>query len=388
MASKMIDQSLRGGADTGHSEAGRDGRVLYVETVIIGGGQAGLATGYHLTKRGHECTILDANARVGDSWRQRWPSLRLYSAARLDRLPGMRFPAPAHSFPSAAEMADYLEEYAARFELPVHCGVVVDALECRGGRYLVSAGARRWEADNIVVATSSFRDPRVPAFAADLDPAITQLHSSEYRSPAQLRDGSVLVVGAAHSGADIAHEVAGSHATLLSGPSTGQLPFRCDGPLARHLMPHVLRLVATRVLTVRTPMGRKARAKIRKGGGLLLRYRSPELRAAGVERVLERTTRAVDGKPVLEGGRIVDAANVVWCTGFRNDYGWIRFPLPIGDDGFPEQERGAVKGCPGLYFAGLLFQDSFSSMLILGARRDSERVARQIAERSAATATA
>jgi putative flavoprotein involved in K+ transport len=298
----------------------------------------------------------------------------------------MRFPARGHAFPSAAEMADFLEAYAARFELPVHCGVAVDTLERRDGRYVVSAGPRRWEAANVVIATGSFRDPRVPAFAADLDPSILQLHSSGYRGPEQLRDGPVLVVGAAHSGADIAHEVAGTHATVLSGPSTGELPFRCDGPLARHLVPPVLRFVATRVLTVRTPIGRKARKKIRKGGGPLLRYRSPELRAAGVERTLEHTTGAVDGKPALESGRVVDAANVIWCTGFRNDYGWIRFPLPIGDDGFPEQERGAVKGCPGLYFAGLLFQDSFSSMLILGAPRDGDRVARQIATRSAAAA--
>jgi len=356
------------------------------ETLIIGGGQAGLAVGYHLTRRGRECAILDADVRVGDSWRRRWPSLRLYSPARLDALPGMRFPARAHAFPTAGEMAEYLEAYAARFELPVQCGVTVDRLERRDGRYVAGAGDRQWEADSVVIATGSFRDPRVPGFAADLDPAIVQLHSSEYRGPEQLRDGSVLVVGAAHSGADIAHEVAASHPTVLSGPSTGELPFRCDGPLARYLLPPVLRFVATRVLTVRTPIGRNARTKIRKGGGPLLRYRSPELEAAGVERTLERATGAIDGKPVLEGGRVVDAANVVWCTGFRNDYGWIRFPLPIGDDGFPEQERGAVKGCPGLYFAGLVFQDSFSSMLILGARRDGDRVARQIAARRTAAA--
>ena len=159
-------------------------------------------------------------------------------------------------------------------------------------------------------------------------------------------------------------------------------------PARRSLSPSSGLRSYPRPSAVRTPLGRKARAKIRKGGGPLLRYRSPELRAVGVERVLERTTGVVDGKPLLEGGRVVDAANVVWCTGFRNDYGWIRFPLPIGDDGFPRQERGAVKDCPGLYFAGLLFQDSFSSMLILGARRDGERVARQIAARSAPAAAA
>lgn len=355
-----------------------------IETVIIGGGQAGLATAYHLTRSGRECVVLDAGERVGDSWRRRWPTLRLYSAARLDGLPGMRFPAPAHTFPTAGEMGDYLESYAAHFELPVRCGVTVDALERHEGRYVVKAGARRWEADNVVVATGCFRDPRVPDFAADLDPAIRQLHSSEYRGPEQLRDGPVLVVGAAHSGADIAHELAATHATVLSGPSTGELPFRCDGPIARHLMPPVLRFVATRVLTVRTPMGRRARVKIRKGGGPLLRYRTPELRAAGVERVLERTAGVADGKPLLPDGRVLDVANVIWCTGFRNDYGWIRFPLPIGDDGYPEQQRGAVKGVPGLYFAGLLFQDSFSSMLVVGARRDGGRVARQIAAAAAA----
>ncbi|HWI07328.1 MAG TPA: FAD-dependent oxidoreductase [Solirubrobacteraceae bacterium] len=353
--------------------------VETIETVIIGCGQAGLATAYHLTRAGRDCVVLESAERIGDSWRRRWPSLRLYSAARLDGLPGMPFPAAPHTFPSAAEMADYLESYAEQFELPVRCGVSVDSLERRDGGYVVSAGDRRWEADNVVVATGCFRDPHVPAFAAQLDPAITQLHSSRYRGPEQLPDGPVLVVGAAHSGADIAHELAAHHPTVLCGPSTGELPFRCDGPLARHLMPHVLRVVATRVLTVRTPLGRKARTKIRKSGGPLLRYRSPELRAAGVERVLERMTGVVDGKPVLADGRVLDVAGIVWCTGFRNDYGWIRFPLPIGDDGFPEQTRGAVNGVPGLYFAGLLFQDSFSSMLILGARRDGGRVARQIA---------
>jgi putative flavoprotein involved in K+ transport len=352
----------------------------HFETVIVGGGQAGLAVGYHLTRRGHGCVILDANERVGDSWRKRWPSLRLYSPARTDALPGMPFPAPPSSFPSGHDMADYLEGYTHRFELPVRTGMAVDGLERNGDGYVVTAGERRFEADNVVVATGVFQhDHRViPAFAAELDPRIRQLHSADYRSPAQLQDGAVLVVGAAHSGGDIAYEVAGAgYPTLLSGRDTGQIPFDIEGRRARVLFP-VLRFVATRILTVRTPIGRKAKAKMRIHGGPLLRVKRADLEGVGVERVLERTVGVEEGKPVLANGQVVDVANVIWCTGFRNDYGWIRFPLPLDAEGFPEQERGVVPSSPGLYFAGLPFLDSFASMLIIGAGRDGRRVAKHI----------
>ncbi|MGH3058059.1 MAG: flavin-containing monooxygenase [Gaiellaceae bacterium] len=350
------------------------------ETVIVGGGQAGLAVGYHLTKRGHSCVILEGNDRIGDSWRKRWPTLRLYSPARAAALPGMRFPAPSHSFPSGRDMADYLEAYAHRFALPVRTGAAVDGLERNGDGYAVMAGERRFEADNAVVATGVFQHdhPVIPAFAAELDPMIRQLHSADYRSPAQLQEGPVLVVGAAHSGGDIAYEVArAGHRTLLSGRDTGQIPFDIEGRGARFLFP-LLRFVATRILTVSTPIGRKARATIRAHGGPLLRVKRTDLEAAGVERVLERTVGVEDGKPMLADGRVVDVSNVIWCTGFRNDYGWIRFPLPVDADGFPEQERGTVPSSPGLYFVGLPFLHSFASMLIIGAGRDGEKVAKHI----------
>ncbi len=352
----------------------------YFETVIVGGGQAGLAVGYHLTKRGRSCVILDANERIGDSWRKRWPSLRLYSPARADGLPGMPFPASPHSYPSGYEMADYLEAYAHRFALPVRTGVAVDGLDTTGDGYVVMAGERRFEADNVVVATGVFQhNHRVrPAFAAELDPRIRELHSADYRSPAQLQEGPVLVVGAAHSGGDIAYEVArAGHRTLLSGRDTGQIPFDIEGRLAPFLFP-LLRFVATRILTVSTPMGRKAKSAIRTHGGPLLRVKRADLEAVGVERVLERTVGVEDGKPVLADGRVVDVANVIWCTGFRNDYGWIRFSLPTDDEGFPEQERGAVPSSPGLYFVGLPFLHSFASMLIIGAGRDGKRIAKHI----------
>ena len=350
------------------------------ETVIVGGGQAGLAVGYHLARRGRSCVILDANDRIGDSWRKRWPSLRLYSPARADGLPGTRFPAPSSSFPTGSDMADYLEAYARELGLPVRTGTAVDGLERNGDGYVVMAGERRFEVDNVVVATGGFQHDRpvIPAFAGELDPRIRQLHSADYRSPAQLQEGPVLVVGAAHSGGDIAYEVAqAGYRTLLSGRDTGQIPFDIEGRKARFVFP-LLRFVATRILTVSTPIGRKARGKIRAHGGPLLRVKRDDLEAAGVERVLERTVGVEDGKPVLADGRVVDVANVIWCTGFRNDYGWIRFPLPIDAEGFPEQRRGAVPSSPGLYFVGLPFLHSFASMLIIGAGRDGKRVAKQI----------
>ena len=347
------------------------------ETVVIGGGQAGLAVGYHLQRQGRSFAILDRNERVGDGWRERWDSLRLYSPARRDGLPGMRFPAPSTSYPTANEMADYLEAYATQHQLPVHSGVGVDSLAKTDGRYVVSAGDGRFEADNVVVATGVFQKPHVPDFAGELDPAITQLHSNAYRNLSQLQDGPVLVVGASHSGSDIAFEAASTHEVVLSGKDTGQIPAPIESRRGR-LFFRGLFLVGTHVLTVDTPLGRKARPHIRHGGGPLLRYRRKNLRAAGVERVLARTVGVEDGLPVLDDGRVLEVRNVVWCTGFRPDYSWIRFPFALGEDGFPVQYRGVVSSAPGLYVVGLPFLHSFASMLIGGAGRDAERVVQHI----------
>jgi putative flavoprotein involved in K+ transport len=297
----------------------------------------------------------------------------------------MRFPAPRYSYPTGREMADYLEAYAERFELPVRSGVVVDGIEPDGEGYVVVAGDDRFAADNVVVATGVFRhdEPVIPDFATGLTPEIRQLHSADYRDPAQLRAGRVLVVGAAHSGGDIAYEVArAGYQTTLCGRDTGQVPFDIESRLAPVVFP-VLRFVATRVLTVSTPLGRKAKGKIRTHGGPLLRVKAADLAAAGVERVFDRAVGVEDGKPLLADGRALDVENVIWCTGFRNDYRLIRFPLPLDDEGFPVQERGAVPSAPGLYFVGMPFLNSFASMLILGAGRDAEGVAKHIASRSA-----
>jgi putative flavoprotein involved in K+ transport len=349
-----------------------------VETVVIGGGQAGLSIGYQLARRKLPFVILDAGERIGDSWRNRWDSLRLFTPARYDALAGMPFPASRHHFPTKDEMADYLEAYAARFELPVRTGVRVDGLSRNGSRFIVKSGRRRFEADNVVVAASSWQRPRVPRFAREMDSEIVQLHSADYRNPDQLQDGDLLLVGAGNSGAEIALDAAPGRRVWLSGREVGHIPFRIGSPAGRLLVPLVLRGVFHRVLTMRTPMGRKKRAEAMSHGLPLIRTRPSDLAARGIERV-PRIVGVRDGRPQLEDGRVLDVANVVWCTGFGPDLDWIDLPGVAHDD--PATERGIVADQPGLYFVGLLFLYSVSSSMVHGLARDAAHVAKHIARR-------
>jgi putative flavoprotein involved in K+ transport len=354
----------------------------YIETAIIGAGQAGLSTAYHLQRLGRPCLILDANSHVGDNWRAQWDSLKLYSPAALDGLPGLPFPGPKWSYPTKDEVAAYLTAYARRFALPVRTLSRVERLEAADGKYVLWLGDDRIVADNVVVATGTFgRTPSIPDFALDLDPAIRQLHSSEYRRPEQLKPGSVLVVGASHSGTDVAFEVAATHPTILAGRDPGQMPVRLDHWTARLFFP-VFLFIGKHVLTRRTPMGRKAMEEIRFHGGPMLRVKRSDLRDRGVERVLDRVTGVQEGRPVLADGRVLDVTNVVWCTGFRQVFDWIDLPI-IAADGWPQEMRGVVPAAPGLFFCGLSFQYAFSSMLLPGVGRDAAYVAKQIDSRVA-----
>ena len=358
----------------------------HVDTLIIGAGQTGLAAGYHLARRDMPFLIVDANDRIGDQWRRRYDSLRLFSPARWDGLPGRAFPAPGWSSPTGRQMADHLESYAAWFGLPVQTGVRVDRLSPAGDGtddFVAVAGDRRIRARQVIVATGAFTVPKIPEIAGRLDPAIRQLHSSEYRNPSQLADGPVLVVGLGHSGADIAYEVARTHRTVVSGKPHGELPIRVlDTWRARLFLP-LLAFVEQYVLTIRTPIGRKAAAESRILPAPLLRVRRAELDQAGVERHESRVASVRDGKPVLEDGTVLDVATIIWCTGSRPDFGWIE-PSVAGPDGWPVEQRG-VSPVQGLYFLGMPFQYGLTSMLIDGADRDAMYVVARIAERVAAT---
>jgi putative flavoprotein involved in K+ transport len=351
-----------------------------IDTVVIGGGQAGLAAGYYLARQKGDFVILDAHERVGDSWRKRWDSLRLFTPASLNRLPGMPFPAPGEYFPTKDEMADYLEAYATRFELPIQFGVKVDELARDGDSYVITAGERRWKADHVVVATGAYSTPWMPAFAGELDPGITQLHSVAYRNPSQLRNGAVLIAGAGNSGAEIALDLAPSHHIWLAGRDTGHLP-GTFGSFAYHVGGNLFLAVAKR-LTIDTLLGRRLVTKARAftGGHPLVRVRPKELAEAGVQRV-PRVVAVRDGQPVLEDGRVLEVGNVLWATGFRRDFRWILLPV-FDAQGEPIHHRGVVEGELGLYFIGLPFQSSLVSSQIAGTGADANYIVKQIASRA------
>ena len=352
-----------------------------VDVVVIGGGQAGLSVGYHLMKRGMRFVILDGSARIGDTWRKRWDSLRLFTPAWLDSLDGLPFPAPADYFPTKDEMGDYLELYAKHFELPVRSQVEVESVSRKNDRYLVETSQRDYDAAHVVVAMANYQRPRVPPFAKELRGDVVQIHSRDYKNPAAFREGGVLIAGAGNSGAEIAKELARrGHHVFMAGRATGQVPFRIDGFWARFVLWRLmLRIFFHRIMTVRTPMGRKMRAKVLHHGGPLIRVKAAELLALGVER-LPRVAGVRDGLPVLDDGRVLDVANVVWCTGFDRGHGFIELPI-FDESGEPRHDGGVVLDEPGFYFVGMHFQYAMSSTMIHGVGRDAARIAGIIAKR-------
>jgi putative flavoprotein involved in K+ transport len=353
------------------------------DVIVIGGGQAGLSVGYHLARAGLRFVILDANEQIGDSWRKRWDSLRLFTPARYDGLDGMPFPAACNYFPTKDEMANYLDAYAKHFKLPVRSNTRVERLFKRGGRYIARAGAKEFEAKHVVVAMAKYQQPEIPDFASELSREITQLHSMDYHNPQQLKRGGVLLVGAGNSGADLALEIArAGHTLWMSGPDTGQVPFRPEKFLGRNLFaPLVIGFMFHHVLTVNTPMGRKARVAALTKGVPLIRVKRKDLLAAGIARV-PRVVDVRDGQPLLADGSAPTVTNVIWCSGYNAGFNWIDLPV-LDDHGMPEHRSGVVESESGLYFIGLPFLHAMSSSMINGVGRDATRIVRTIQDRSA-----
>ena len=354
-------------------------RAERIHTIVIGGGQAGLCVGYHLAKQGINFLILDASNRIGNAWRNRWDSLRLFTPARYVELPGMRFPGKGDAFPTKDQIADYLESYAERFQLPVQCGVKVDRLWKEGEHFVVDAGRLRYEADNVVVAMADYQVPKIPAFAPDLEAGILQLHPQSYKNPWQLQEGGVLVVGVGNSGADIAIDVARSHQTWIAGKESGHIPWDINTAFARNFAFRIIRFLGHHVLTLSTPVGRKKRPELLNRATPLIRVKPKDLIDADIQRA-GRVIGVQDGKPLLEDGRTLAVKNVIWCTGYDHGFPWIKLPVR-GEDGLPLHDRGVVTQVPGMYFVGLHFLYSMTSSTLFGIGRDANRIVKAVNSR-------
>jgi putative flavoprotein involved in K+ transport len=332
------------------------------EVVVIGGSQAGLAASFYLARAGVRHMVLDAERRVGDAWRRRWDSMELFSAARYSALPGLPFPGDPEHFPGKDEVADYLEGYARAFQLPVKLNTRVRSLQPIDGGYRVDTDAGMYEGGQVIVATGAYQHPVVPRLAAKLSDDVVQLHSAQYRNPEQLACDQVLVVGAANSGAQIAEDLAASHRVHLSrGRRLPRLPRRLLGKSLHWWGDHLGLLTA--------PLEGSWRGRTQRGDLLIGTSLRQLARRHGVQ-LLGRTVDA-DGQTVrFQDGRALEAEAVVWATGYRSDYAWIRVPEAVDERGAPIHRRGVTEA-PGLYFLGMHNQYSRGSSLIGFVRHDA-----------------
>ena len=345
---------------------GRD--VERVEVAVVGAGQAGMALGYFVARQSRRFVILEAGASVATAWRERWDSLLLFTPRRYDSLPGLAFPGDPDGYPTRDEVIAYLEQYAARFELPIELGSRVRTLTKEEGTFVLDLGDRRIEAEQVVVATGPFQAPRVPALADDLASEVFQTHSTGYRKPGDVPEGTVLVVGGGNTGYQIAKELSASHEVKLAiGSRQTPLPQRL---LGRDLFWWLTKLGLLEK-TVDSRLGRRARHR-----DTLIGSSPRELRRHGIE--LKPRVVGVSGRTVSfadESRLDVDA--VIWATGYRPDYSWIE--LPIADEAGAARHRRGVTDIPGLYFLGLSWQHTRGSALLGWVEDDAAFVAEQIA---------
>ncbi|HSE70338.1 MAG TPA: NAD(P)-binding domain-containing protein [Nocardioidaceae bacterium] len=342
-----------------------------LDTLVVGAGQAGLAMAWHLAQRDQRFLVVDGAPELGHSWRSRWDSLRLFSPTQYDGLPGMPFPAPADSYPGKDEVADYLREYATRFELPVLLGTAVARLERTAAGFTAHTAQGPLRARRVVVATGAFQRPAVPEVATGLGPEVTQLHSSAYRNPGQVPAGRVLVVGAGNSGLQIAEELAATHPVVVSaGSRPASLPQRF---LGRDLFWWMTRLGMLE-RTADSGLARRLRAR----GDLVIGSSRRRLRHAGVE-FRPRVVAASGAEVRFADGTSDRPAAVVWATGFRSDHTWIDVPGVLRD-GSVVHRRG-ITDVPGLYFLGLPWQRTRGSSLLGFVQHDAAWLAEQMAAR-------
>src|SRR5215213_9214501 len=338
------------------------------DVVVVGAGQAGLAIGYFLNRRGNRFLIVEADS-IASAWRDRWESLTLFTPRRYSSLPGLPFPGDPDGYPTRDEVIAYLEEYSERFDLPIDERTRVRSLTAADERFVLEVNGRTITADQVVVATGPFQSPYVPEVAEKLAPDVFQTHATGYRKPADIPAGTVLVVGGGNTGFQIAKELSATHEIALAvGSRQTPLPQRL---LGRDLF---WWLTKARVLSVTVESRLGSRLQHRE---TLIGSSPRELeRRYGVE--LKPRVVDADGRTVrFEDGSELEVDAVIWATGYRPDYSWIE--LPILDSKGRLRHRRGMTDVPGLFFLGLTWQWTRGSALIGWVKDDAAFLAERIA---------
>ena len=339
-----------------------------VDVLVIGGGQAGFAMGYYLAERGLSFLIVDANGEVGHVWRSRWDSLRLFTSAEYNNLPGKDFPGTRGSYPGKDQIADFLQTYAAETQLPIRLNTQVTSLIREDDTYIARSEGAEIRAGQVVVATGPFHIPFTPAVAHDLDPELPQIHSAEYHHPDSVPAGRTLVVGGANSGQQIALELSESRPVEISVGS--KLPTLPQAPLGRDIWWWLTSMRISRI-TVESRLGQRlSQRDVVIGGGLR------ELRKHGVAtrpRVVSGSGRTL----TFEDASSADYEAIVWATGYRVDHSWIEIPDVKDERGQVRHVRG-VTDSPGLYLLGMTWQYTRTSALLGWVGNDAAFLADQI----------
>ncbi len=346
----------------------------HCHVLIVGAGQAGLGAAYWLTRRTDlNVQVIDAGPGLGSSWASRWDSLELFTPRRFSGLPGLRFPAGARDYPSKGEMAAYVQRYAARFALPVVSGTRVRALRATTSGFEAATDDGSVTAGQVVVATGPYDRPYIPAAAEDLARTVHQLHSSRYCRPTDIPAGSVHVIGGGNSAAQLACELADTHdVTVVSSRPPWFLP-KTMGGVSLYWW-----LYATGTLNAHTdaPVSRLVRGR---GDPIIGKELQQRVAAGDIRLLPQRVTGATDGQLQLGDGTSEHVEAVLWCTGFRPDYGWIEIPGAVNAEGRPIHAGGASP-VAGLHWMGLPWQTRMNSGIIDGVDRDARATVDRIVE--------
>jgi putative flavoprotein involved in K+ transport len=339
------------------------------DVVVVGGGQAGLAVGYFLAQQGRDFTILEAAEEPAGAWRERWESLKLFTSARYDSLPGMEFPGDPDRYPTRDEVADYLTDYAREFDLPVELDRRVRAVRKQDDAYVVELDDRAYRAHQVVIATGPFQTPFVPRIAEDLGDDVVQMHSTAYRTPESVPEGRVLLVGGGNTGFQIAEELSASREVHLAiGSRQTPLPQRI---LGRDLFWY---LEATGL--IRKTTASRLGKLMQKREDTLIGSNPRRARRQGIE-LHGRAVAAAGPTIAFADGAKLDVRGVIWATGFRVDHSWVDVPV-FDENGRAVHERG-VTTSPGLYFLGQLWQHTRGSALLGWVKDDAAHIAEKVA---------